>query len=125
MTREPVSPWPVLIELGGFIPGRPELRGSWDMTERNSLLQDGTEKARPLLAKTERSRQLKTETVGAWRLGLGRMELSSFRLRSNYSYDAAPGGQTLLQDPEDERARQIQAETEVTRQLQADLEGAR
>ena len=93
------------------------------MAERNRLLQAGTGEARHLLAWAEGIRQLKTETEAAWQLAVRKRELSSFRLRNTYEYDA--GGQTLLQDPGDERTRQIQAETEEAPRLQADLEGGR
>ena len=64
------------------------------MAEGNRLLQAGTGEARRLLAMTEGSWQLKTETEAAWRRTVGKRGLSSFRLRSTYEYDPDPGGRT-------------------------------
>ena len=70
---------------------------------------------------TEGSRQLKNETEAPCRLTAGKRELSSFRLRGAYEHDGGPGGQTMLQDPGDETARQFQAEIEGAGWFQAEL----
>ena len=76
------------------------------MIERNRLLQFETEKARSLQARTEGLGdswlgQKKADTYGARRLKNGTWELSGFGLRSTNTYDAALGGHTRLQGPEE------------------------
>ena len=73
------------------------------------MLQTRTERAVRPTAGTEGSRQLKAGTEGDRRL---QADTKGAQWLQTAVYDAAPGGQIWLQDPEDERARQLRNEME-------------